>query len=80
MHGMITLTLAIEPIVSQITCTDERLIIDLADGLSLSIPLDWYPRLAYALPEERQNWQILGDGYAIEWTDLAEPIGKLINV
>jgi hypothetical protein len=26
-------------------------------------------------PEERQNWQLLGDGYAIEWEDLDEHIG-----
>ena len=41
----------------------------------MSIPLEWYPRLVHALPEERQNWQLLGDGYAIEWPDLDEHIG-----
>ncbi len=25
--------------------------------------------------KERQNWQLLGDGYAIEWLDLDEHIG-----
>jgi hypothetical protein len=24
---------------------------------------------------ERQNWRLLGDGYAIEWPDLDEHIG-----
>jgi len=72
---MTTLTLEIEPIASQISVTDERLIVDLADGRSLSVPLAWYPRLMYASPTERQNWQLLGDGYAIEWTDLDEHIG-----
>ena len=24
---------------------------------------------------ERQNWQLLGDGYAIEWPDLDKHIG-----
>jgi hypothetical protein len=75
MRGMTTLTLEIEPIASQISVTDERLIVDLADGRSLSVPLAWYPRLMYASPTERQNWQLLGDGYAIEWTDLDEHIG-----
>lgn len=72
---MTTLTLEIEPIASQISVTDERLIVDLADDRSLSVPLAWYPRLMYASPTERQNWQLLGDGYAIEWTDLDEHIG-----
>ncbi|MEQ9367731.1 MAG: DUF2442 domain-containing protein [Coleofasciculus chthonoplastes F3-SA18-01] len=72
---MTTLTLEIEPIANQISVTDERLIVDLADDRSLSVPLAWYPRLMYASPTERQNWQLLGDGYAIEWTDLDEHIG-----
>ena len=75
MSGMTTLTLQSEPIVQYVTCTAEKLIIDLADGRSLSIPLDWYPRLLHASPIERQNWKILGDGYAIEWVDLDEHIG-----
>lgn len=54
---------------------ERRRIVDLADGRSLSVPLAWYPRLMYASPTERQNWQLLGDGYAIEWTDLDEHIG-----
>jgi hypothetical protein len=58
-----------------IKVTDEKLIVDLIDGRSLSIPLSWYPRLLYASQEERQNWQLLGDGYAIEWIDLDEHIG-----
>lgn len=72
---MTTLTLETEPIVNQVTVTDKKLTVDLVDGRSLSIPLAWYPRLMYASPEERQNWQLLGDGYAIEWTDLDEHIG-----
>jgi hypothetical protein len=47
----------------------------LADGRSFTVPLDWYPRLLHGTESERQNWQILGDGYAIEWPDLDEHIG-----
>lgn len=75
MRGMTTLTLETEPIASQVTITDEKLIVDLADGRSLSVPLAWYPRLMQASPAEQQNWKLLGDGYAIEWTDLDEHIG-----
>jgi hypothetical protein len=72
---MTTLTLEIEPLATKVNVTDEKLIVDLADGRSLIVPLSWYPRLLHASPEERQNWQLLGDGYAIEWTDLDEHIG-----
>jgi hypothetical protein len=75
MRGMTTLTFETEPIAHQVSITDEKLVVDLADGRSLSIPLAWYPRLLHASLEERQNWQLLGDGYAIEWTDLDEHMG-----
>ncbi len=72
---MTTLTLETEPLAAQVRVTDEKLIIDLVDGRSLIVPLPWYPRLRHASQEERQNWQLLGDGYAIEWVDLDEHIG-----
>ena len=59
----------------QVTISDEKLIIELTDGRGISIPLAWYPRLLHGSSQERQNWQILGDGYAIEWPDLDEHIG-----
>lgn len=74
MHGMTTLTLETEPAANQVTVTNEKLIVDLTDGRRLSIPLAWYPRLTHASAEERQNWQLLGDGYAVEWVDLDEHI------
>lgn len=72
---MTTLTLETEPLAAQISLTEEKLIVDLVDGRSLIVPLSWYPRLLHASQEERQNWQLLGDGYAIEWVDLDEHIG-----
>jgi hypothetical protein len=70
-----TLVLEVDPIAVEVTVTDEELTIALADGRRLVVPLAWYPRLWHASPAERQNWQLLGDGYAIEWPDLDEHIG-----
>ena len=72
---MITLVLEKEPTASMIEFTHDHLIVNLTDGRQLKVPLDWYPRLFNASPDERQNWQLLGDGYAIEWPDLDEHIG-----
>ena len=72
---MNTLVLEADPQVMDVAIADEKLVVDLADGRSLVIPLSWYPRLQYATKTERQNWQLLGDGYAIEWPDLDEHIG-----
>jgi hypothetical protein len=72
---MTTLTLDTEPLATKINVTDEKLVIELVDGRSLIIPLSWYPRLLSASHKERHNWQLLGDGYAIEWIDLDEHIG-----
>ena len=72
---MTTLTLEVEPIAVEVTITDKMLLIALEDGRSIAIPLEWYPRLLHGTPEERQNYELLGDGYAIEWPELDEHIG-----
>ena len=72
---MTTLVLETDPVAVQVTVTDEKLLVELADGRTLTVPLAWYPRLAHGTPAERQNVQILGEGYAIEWPDLDEHIG-----
>jgi len=70
-----TLALEIEPTAVKVTVTEDNLMVDLADGRRIIVPLAWYPRLMYATAAERQNWQLLGDGYAIEFPDLDEHIG-----
>jgi hypothetical protein len=40
--------------------SEERLVVELTDGREISIPLDWYPRLAHGTIEERGNWQLIG--------------------
>lgn len=72
---MITLTLEVDPTAANVVVTNDKLIVDLQDGRTLVVPLRWYPRLWHGTPAERNHWQLLGDGYAIEWPDLDEHIG-----
>jgi hypothetical protein len=72
---MITLTLEIEPLAINVRFMEDQLIVELSDGRSITVPLSWYPRLMNGTMQERQHWQLLGDGYAIEWPDLDEHIG-----
>jgi hypothetical protein len=72
---MTTLTLETEPLATAVVIDHEKLIVELADGRSLIIPLAWYPRLLHGSSQERFNWQLLGNGYAIEWPELDEHIG-----
>lgn len=72
---MTTLVLEEEPAATAVSVTDDTLTVTLTDGRRLVVPLDWYPRLQHGTERERQHWQLLGDGYAIEWPDLDEHIG-----
>jgi hypothetical protein len=72
---MTTLTLEKDPAAPKIAIRDEKLIVDLADGRTLTVPLEWYPRLVHVRRKERQNWTLLGNGYVVEWPDLDEHIG-----
>jgi hypothetical protein len=47
--------------------TDVQLMVDLADGRTLTVPLAWYPRLAHATPEERGRWRLIGRGEGVHW-------------
>jgi len=72
---MITLVLEAEPVAVAVTINEETITVALVDGRSITVPLSWYPRLMHGSPQERQNWQLLGEGYAIEWPELDEHIG-----
>lgn len=59
---------------SGVSLTEATLIVHLADGRSVSVPLEWYPRLAHATSAERSRWRLIGGGEGIHWEDLDEDI------
>lgn len=54
--------------------TGNALIVELSDGRTISVPVDWYPRLAHATEKERANWRIIGKGQGIHWEDVDEDV------
>ena len=54
--------------------SEDFLEVTLKDGRRISVPVDWYPRLARASMEQRAKWQICGGGYGIHWPELDEDL------
>jgi len=57
---------------TSVNVTDDELTVDLADGRTISVPLEWFPRLVHATTKERANSKLSEDG--IHWPDLDEDI------
>ncbi|MBA3980803.1 MAG: DUF2442 domain-containing protein [Alcanivorax sp.] len=62
------------PQATAVRCTDDALLVSLADGRTLSVPLSWFPRLAAATPSQRDEFQLIGGGQGIHWPSLDEDI------
>ena len=63
------------PKIIAVRVSEDTLSVDLEDGRTISVPLSWYPRLAYATEAERQHFEIVGAGYGIHWPEIDEDIG-----
>jgi hypothetical protein len=62
------------PRAEDVKVTNDSLIIDLTDGRTISVPLEWFPRLLHATPEERRNWRCIGRGRGVHWEEIDEDI------
>lgn len=69
---MTTLVLERDPIAVAVEVSSEQLSVRLADGRTITVPLEWYPRLAHATQAERDHYELLGHGSAVGWPDLDE--------
>ena len=52
----------------------DTFVVHLQDGRSVIVPLEWFPRLRDASPEQRQKYELSGHGYGIHWSDIDEDI------
>lgn len=62
------------PLASQLEITDDELVVSLVDGRRIAVPLVWFPRLCRATPEQRSQWELLGDGEGIHWPLVDEDV------
>ena len=52
----------------------DAFVVHLEDGRSLTVPIEWFPRLRDATPDEQGRWELIGPGLGIRWPDLDEDI------
>ena len=62
------------PAAKKVRVTDEALVVELRDGRVVSVPLEWYPRLAEGSATERRRWELIGPGIGIHWPALDEDV------
>lgn len=71
---MSTLAIEVPPRAESAQCTDDHLVVKLADGRVISVPLVWFPRLANATASQRERYEFLGNGTGIHWPLVDEDI------
>ena len=71
---MSILAVEAQALAADVSFTENEFIVSLVDGRTLSVPLEWFPRLAKASKSKRSNHELLGDGEGIHWPDLDEDI------
>ncbi len=64
----------IRPKAREVSVSDDESTVLLADGRRISVPLVWFPRLLHATADQRQNFQILGEGEGIHWPEIDEDL------
>ena len=52
----------------------DAFVVHLQDGRSLTVPIEWFPRLRDATPQQRNHWRLIGPGIGIHWADIDEDI------
>jgi hypothetical protein len=73
-HGMNNSKLETAPLAREVSISSTELAVHLKDGRTISAPLNWFPRLLNATPEQRAHFELLGEGEGIYWPDPDEDL------
>lgn len=60
--------------IRSVEVTDHAITAHLMDGRSISVPLTWSWRLSRASSEQRQRYELIGEGSGVRWPDVDEDI------
>ncbi|MGR3178558.1 MAG: DUF2442 domain-containing protein [Candidatus Anammoxibacter sp.] len=60
--------------IEKISIRDNTISAYLYDGRTISVPLAWSWRLSEATHEQRENYEIVGDGQSVHWPEIDEDI------
>jgi len=71
---MSTLAIRLDPHAADMTIGPAALHFIFADGRKISAPLEWFPRLRNATPEQRQHWRLIGKGIGVHWPEINDDI------
>ena len=72
---MSTSPVELEPLAVGVSFPDgASLLVRLADGREISVPLLWFPRLAEATAEDRADYSLIGGGIGIHWPRIDEDV------
>ena len=58
----------------QVDFDDVTMRVTFTDGRVLSVPLQWFPLLRDATPQQRANCEIGGGGVSLHWPDVDEDL------
>jgi hypothetical protein len=49
-------------LIAGVSFENDMLQVSLSDGREIRVPLEWFPKLRDAAPEQRQHWRLIGRG------------------
>ena len=71
---MSILPIKIDPHAIDVAIDESAVHFVLADGREISAPLEWFPRLRDATPNQRLNWRLIGKGIGVHWPEIDEDV------
>ncbi len=71
---MSTFDIKVDATAVDVRVTEDEVQMTLADGRQVSAPLEWFPRLRNASPDQRANWRLIGRGIGVHWPQIDEDI------